>query len=462
MRLIQNIYLEQQQKLMMTPELCQAIAILQMSSLELAEFIQAELIENPFLEEKETEVIEEVDEAEVEQKNSFEEWIEYFSNRDSTYDYAEMAEEKSFDNLLKKNPTLYEHLEFQLQLACNKQDELIIGAYLIGNIDSNGYLVAETEEVAARLQVDKKHVEEVLQLIQSFHPHGVGARNLAECLMLQYKHYGWENELFEMVIQDHLEDIARGSLNKIALALKASVLDVQKVCDLIRTLNPKPGLEFAQGNDDIKYILPDVMVEKINKDYVVIVNDAQHSRIKFNHLYEGVMRQKETLPEETVKYLEEKMNSAIWLMKSIEQRRMSIYKIAKCIVEIQRDFLEKGVKYLKPLTLKDVAEKVDVHESTVSRASNNKYIETPQGLFELKYFFSSAIPAYHTSEKVSSRSIKYMIKDIVQAENRANPLSDQAIVGLLARKNVCISRRTIAKYRQELGIQPALARKRYE
>ncbi|MGI5921606.1 MAG: RNA polymerase factor sigma-54 [Syntrophomonadaceae bacterium] len=461
MRLTHDVFLEQQQRLVMTPELRQAIAILQMSTLELNDYIQQELEENPFLEVKEAdESFDQEKQNEDLDKAKIEDWLEYFNDRDIGYSEHDNEDEKSFENFLTKRPTLYEHLEFQLRLACNKQDDLIIGHFIIGSIDNNGYLSIEPGEIATRLQTSESRVQEVLELIQSFHPHGVGARDLAECLLLQLKHFGKDNSLAREIIKNYLPDLAKGRLNKIAQALGITVCEVQEICDLIRTLDPRPGLQYS-NDSEIKYIVPDVIVQQLDGENIVIINDSHFPRLIVNQLYENVLRQPDSYTGDVKKYLEERMGAAIWLIKSIEQRRITLYKVSRCIVDIQKEFIDKGVEYMKPLTLKQVADIVEVHESTVSRATNNKYIQTPQGLFELKYFFSSGVDSVASNQKVSSKSIKHMIEELIANEDTTQPLSDQAIVEMLKQKGLCISRRTVAKYRQEMGIMSTLSRKRY-
>lgn len=444
MKLTHDVFLEQQQKLLMTPELRQAIAILQMSTLELTEYIQRELEENPFLEEREPEELSDGDaESQDASSEKVEEWLEFFHDRDIGFESKQQEEEKSFDSFLTRQPSLVEHLEFQLHLASRDAQDDEIGHYLIGSIDSCGYLTIEPEEVAQNMGCCEARVWEVLEMIQTFHPHGIGARDLAECLMIQLRHYGKESLLARKIVEEHLVDMAKGKMNKIAAHLGISVQEVQEICDLIRTLDPKPGLQYSSGND-IKYILPDVFVEKVDGEYIVVVNDFNFPRISVNDIYKNILRQPDAFNRDARKYLEDKMGSALWLIKSIEQRRMTLYKVARCIVDIQQDFLDHGVQYLKPLTLRKVAEMVEVHESTVSRATTGKYIQTPQGLFELKYFFSSGVGSYTSSQKISSKSIKNMLAEIVAAENTANPLSDEAIAEALVKKGIKISRRTVA------------------
>ena len=464
MRLTHDIFLEQQQKLLMTPELRQAIAILQMSTLELGEHIQKEMEENPFLDEKEPEEVPEQEkreaEAEAEANNALEQWMEYHSDRDYGYMPQEREEEKSFENYVTSRPSLVEHLEFQLRMLSRDDQDLPIGEYLIGSIDDNGYLTVELAEVAARLEVPEARVEKVLKMIHSFHPHGVGACDLSECLMIQLCHYGKNDPIITEIVQNYLEDIGRGRLNRIAQALNISVQEVQEICDLIRTLDPKPGLQYS-NSEQVKYIKPDIFVEKIDGEYVVIVNDFQFPRLTINRTYEKILRQPEAFSQEARQYLEEKMGSAMWLIKSIEQRRMTLYKVARCIVDIQKDFLDNGIAFLKPLTLREVADIVEVHESTVSRATTNKYMETPQGLYELKYFFSTGVQCRRGGERISARSIKKQIEEMVAQEDPTQPLSDEQIAQNLQEQGISISRRTIAKYRNELGIASTIIRRRY-
>lgn len=464
MRLTNDIFLEQQQKLVMTPELRLAIAILQMSTLELEEYAQRELEENPLLEEKEIEDSGQETSAnnkenEADMVTGTEEWIEYFNDRDIGFSAGE-ASTKSFDNFLTERPSLYEHLQFQLNLACKNPEDLAVGQYIIGNIDSHGYLCADPEEIAAQTGADCERIDKVTALVQSFHPHGVGARNLKECLLIQLHYYGRQNTLAEVIIANHLNDLASGRVVKIAQQLETTVQRVQEACDLIRTLDPKPGLQYG-AEDEVKYIIPDAIVEKIDGEYVVVLNDSASPRLVVNQLYETMLRKQGAFTPEARKYLEEKMGSAIWLIRSIEQRRRTLDKVIRCIVDIQTEFFDKGIKYLKPLNLKQVADMVEVHESTVSRATSKKYIQTPKGLFELKYFFGTGVESKEGLDKVSAKSIKSSLEEIIANEDCSNPLSDQTIVEILSKQGINISRRTVAKYRQEMGIAPTSARKRY-
>lgn len=460
MRLVHDIFVEQQQKLLMTPELRQAIAILHMSTMELNEFIRTELEENPFLEEREIEEAEEHIREENDDGAWLEEWLEIYHDRDIGVVQKEKKEEKSFDNYLTRVPSLFEHLEFQLRLVKLNEQDFDIGYHLIGNIDSNGYLCIDLDEVARKMGASHDKVEEILRVVHSFHPHGVGARNLSECLLLQLRHYGKESYVARKIIEEHLDDLARGRMNKIASALSISIQQAQEIGDLIRTLDPKPGRQYS-SDQEVRYIVPEVFVEKVEGEYIVYVNDLNFPRLVVNHLYESVLRQPDHFSEDTRRYLEDKIGSALWLIRSIEQRRITLYKVASCIVDIQKEFLDKGVQCLRPLKLQQVAQLVNVHESTVSRATSNKYMQTPQGLFELKYFFSSGLESAHNDEKMSSKSIKHMLEGMIGEEDPTRPLSDEQIAQLFKKKGIRISRRTVAKYRQELGIPSTMSRRRY-
>ncbi len=467
MRLIQNVHqdvrLEQQQKLLITPELRQAIAILQMSSLELSDYLQQELNENPVLE------LREDDGSEVEMVQDSEEepilevdWYEYFLDRSDLGYTGPVNHDKNrdFQMAVAVAPTLHEHLLFQMQISLNQEEDQRIGGFLIGSIDDNGYLCISVEEAAATLGVDVSQVVQVLKLIQTFEPYGVGARDLKECLLIQLTQTGRLFPEVERIVRDHLRDLARGRLAKIAATLKINVTEVQEIVDLIRTLDPKPGRKYAGGND-VRYIVPDVTVEKINDEYLIFVNDGSSPRLMLSPVYKDMLLQPGLCNPETRKYVDERINSAIWLIKSIEQRRMTLYNTAKCLVEAQREFLEKGIKYMRPLNLKQIAKKAGVHESTISRVTTNKYIQTPQGVFELKYFFSSGLESKHGGGRYSSLSIKHILKELIAEEDPYNPLSDQQIANKLRSKGVKISRRTVAKYRMEMGIDSTVKRRRY-
>ena len=486
MRIGFGLNLEQHQKLIMTPELRQAITILQLSTIELAEYIDQELLENPLLETKGEDFSEAETDTQKESKESQEsndsndindsndsketsederfdiDWQEYFNDRsDLGYLKPTSSEGDSytFEHYTSRETTLGEHLLSQLNLASLSKIEVKIGEFLIGNIDEAGYLKCTLQEVAECLGQTEEEILKVLLTIQSFEPLGVGARNLKECLLIQIDFLNLRNSLLEKMVNNHLEDVAEGRLQKIASQLGVSVQEVQRTADALKTLDPRPGRAFF-SIDDIKYIVPDVVVEKVGKEYIILVNDTTAPRLNINRGYRDVLLKGEPANEEAKKFIEDKLNSASWLIKSIEQRRLTIYKVANCLVELQQDFLENGVKYLKPLNLKRVADIVGVHESTISRATSNKYIQTPQGIFEMKYFFSSGLDQVG-GEGVSSESIKRVVKDLISDEDAKRPLSDQKITDRLQKEGINISRRTVAKYRDELGIPSTSKRKRY-
>lgn len=460
-----GLNLEQTQKLVMTPELRQAIVILQLSALELDQYIQQAMMENPVLEMNEEipELAEEATASADEDGPGFElDWQEYF---DDSTDLGvvryprEEYEGYSWENFLAQAPTLHEYLLLQLQLAVSEGKKKEIGEFLIGNIDENGYLRVDLGEVAARFGVAEQEVEDVLRVIHGFDPPGVGARSLVECLVIQLYHLECSSGLARTIVENHLEDLGQGRLDKIARHLGVPVQEVQEAADLIKTLDPKPGRKFGTPHD-VRYVVPDVVVERVDGEYVVLVNDTGMPRLGISSLYQSLLKRGLAGDEETRKFVESKFNAAAWIIRSIEQRRLTLYRVVKCIVEFQKEFLEKGIKYLKPLNLRQVAEALGMHESTVSRATANKYIQTPQGVFELKFFFAGGIPC--AGGKVHcTESIKKMIAELVASEDPLKPYTDQRITELLAEKGISISRRTVAKYRDELRIPAAGKRKRY-
>lgn len=465
-RLSYDINLEQQQKLIITPELRQAIAVLQMSSLELGEYLDRELQENPFLE-----VADDASWSEAEKKEAGEleegtadlgEWVDYFLDRSDLGlpSHAGEDKERAFENMLTSAPDLHDTLRLQLVVAVNTPEELRIGEYLIGCIDGRGYLCVTVDEAAQALKVRRDQVEQVLAMIKEFEPSGVGARDLKETMLIQLKHRGQLTDKIEKMIMNHLDEIGEGKLRQVARAMGLEVEEVQKMRDLLRTLNPYPGSQYG-SNNDTRYIVPDITIEKVDGEYVVSINDTGVPSLRINRLYQDILRAPQQFDQETRKYLEERLSSAFWLLKSIEHRRLTLYRVAVCIAEMQREFLDNGIRSLRPMTLRQVAERVGVHESTISRAIANKYAQTPQGLLELKYFFSSGIRKRENEDMVSARSIKQMIKELIDKEDPASPLSDQQISDLLAERGLTCSRRTVAKYRGEMGIPNATVRRRY-
>lgn len=464
MRLGFGIIQEQTQKLIMTPELRQAITILQLSAVELTQFIEEQMLENPLLEitEETTEKYEssEDENTGVKEESIDPDWKEYFQDKsDSGFNSRELERREAlkYENFVSQTATLQEHLLFQFNLTISDPIQRIIGEFIIGNIDDAGYLQETVEALAERFAINEGQIEEVLKLIQSLEPPGVGARNLKECLIIQIEHLGITNPIVREVITNYLGDLAEGRLQKIAQKVSATLKEVQDAIDIIKTLDPKPGRRFG-SSQDVRYVSPDVVIERVEGEYIVLVNDVNTPRLNINSAYREILNRDHTSDPETRKFVEGKLNSASWLIKSIEQRRLTLYKVARTIADLQKDFLDHGIKELKPLNLKQVAELVGLHESTISRATANKYIQTPQGTIEFKFFFAHSV---NSSSNSSSESVKRMLKEMVSLENTAKPLSDQKLAKMLEAKGIEISRRTVAKYREEMGIPATNKRKRY-
>ncbi len=463
-----ELRIEQTQKLIMTPELQQAITLLQFSSLELMDYIQEEINNNPLLEvEKEEEGDGETGSMETrdngesssEEDRSFE-WEEYFSDYESEYYSYQVSrnrdEQPTFEHFTSREHTLQEHLAFQLQLSSADQATFQAAEYLIGNLDSCGYLQGTAAEHARFLGMKVEEVEEALRLVQSFEPAGVGARGLRECLLLQLRERENVPPLVERIVDRHLEDMASGSCREAAHKLGVTQKEIQGAMDYIRTLNPKPGANLSSG-EEIRYVVPDVIVENVEGSYVILVNDNV-PHLMINPYYRNLLQRG---GEEGVNsYIKKRLESALWLIKSIEQRRMTLYRVAEQIVFIQEPFMEKGIQHLRPLTLKDVAERIGMHESTVSRATANKYVQTPRGLFPFKFFFSGGIPGGR-GEVHSVASIKACLKELVEGEDTSSPYSDKRLAERLAEKGMEVSRRTITKYREEMGIPASFKRRRF-
>lgn len=481
MRIGYEMSLKQVQKLVITPELRQAITILQLPWMELEQYISEEMLENPLLEFKDKEDdrgadssdMQEQDELsgnEVDEKTDHDiDWELYFEDA-SDIGYVAPRETRddpkaSYESFIGYVGTFHDYLMFQLHLSSLSEDRMKIGALIIGGIDDDGYLRMKISEVAAMSGVSCAEVEEVLSVIQQFDPAGVGARTLKECLLIQLETLGTTDipafrlDSARKLIENHLDDVAQGGFIKVSEALGVEVLEVQDACDLIKTLDPKPGRQFS-GERGPVYIEPDASIERVGEEYVVTVHDISAPRLSINPLYRRMLSQVDGNQEAAVDYVKSKLNSALWLIRSIEQRRQTLQKVIECIVRFQRDFFDRGVKYLRPLTLEEVADEIGVHESTVSRATSGKYVSTPRGTFELKFFFTSGIPTVH-GRGASSESVKKMIREIIEGEDPKKPLSDRAIKEILHEKGIMISRRTVAKYREEERIAASNLRKRF-
>jgi len=440
----------------MTPELIQAIQILQYNNQELNEYIDKELLENPILEseyhkESDTEIdIDSLRDQLIQADENVEAYKQWESHSTS--------DEYSYENFVAFNYTLTEFLIEQLHFSSLKGQDAEIGRYIIENIDDNGYLSMSLEEICSVLDVDLDSCERVLDLIHTFEPSGVGARDLNECLIIQLASLGELTDEIEFIISNRLKDLADNKYALISKEVGISLTEVQEIADLIKTLEPKPGRGFDSDNS-IKYILPDIYVEETNGEYIVSANDGSTPSLHISSYYNSLTEEAKS-DKELSNYLNNRFNSAMWLMKSIEQRKKTIYNVASAIVQFQNDFFAKGERFLKPLTLKQIAETVGVHESTVSRAINGKYMQCPRGVFELKYFFTGGI-LNEDGSGVSSNSIKSMIKEFVDTEDDKKPLSDSKISEMLHEKGIDISRRTVAKYRDDIGILPSSKRRRF-
>ncbi len=465
MKLSYNLTLEQSQKLIMTPELRQAIQLLQYNSLELNEYINKEIEENPLLEMENTNIdIASIDtETITKDRNKEQEidWKEYLEKYDD-YSYRPQVDrnqkEYTYESFTSYDLTLREQLISQLTLVRLSPKEYKIGEYIIQSLGENGYLNYPLEDIATKMKSTIAEVEAVLEVVQTFEPLGVGARDLVECLLIQISAQNIKDHLIKVIIREHLDDLAHNRLTKIAKEENVDLLKVQRACDLIRTLEPKPGRSFDGNYDDVKYIVPDASIKFMDGEYIVQINDVTGPRLNINNFYKSLI--KDGGDKETTEYLSDKLNSAMWIIRSIEQRRQTIFKVIESILKFQLEFFKEGDKSLVPLTLKDVAEDIEMHESTISRATNNKYVQTPRGLFELKYFFTTGLTS-STGEDISATSIKSIIKDIIESENCKKPYSDQKIADILIDKGNNISRRTVAKYRDELEIPSSTMRRRY-
>ena len=460
-----DLTIEQSQKLVMTPELIQAIQILQFNTQELDAFVQEQLLVNPVLEqdqEKETpENASEERSGGEEDKLDWKEFIRNGSYDDISYKgYRDRDEDRpdTFERYVSSDVTLPEHLMFQYQFATVDKGCRRVGKYIIESLDENGYMTSTTEEISRVTGVREEKVCEALDIIHGFDPAGVGARNLSECLRLQLEARNELTPQMDEIIGKHLEDIANNRLSAVAKDTGMTVLEVQEAADIIRTLEPKPGRQFA-SEMETKYIIPDVIVEKIEDDYVVIINESSTPHLTVSSYYRNLLGQAEK-DKQLADYLSERVNSANWLIRSIEQRKQTIFNVVSSVVKHQREFFDNGSKYLKTLTLKDIAEELGIHESTVSRSINGKYLQCPRGVYEIKYFFSAGV-SDQVGEGVSSNSIKEFMKEIIDGEDKHRPYSDQTIVKILEDKGFNISRRTVAKYRDELGILSSSKRKRY-
>lgn len=476
------------QQLVITPQLQQAIKLLQLSRLELENLIQHELLENPILEEQPEEPSKEEEEisvtepmallhepqdkdqkaeevgtksGELKEPTNFdwENYIDSYNSADSGGGSSGQEfnnEPPPYENVGPSSASLQDHLLWQLHMADIPEDEVSIAEELIGSVDDEGYVKSELSEIAKKMGVSEFQIETTLLRLQEFDPPGVASRNLKECLKIQIRPLDQRDRiLLEPLIDHHLEDLERKNYPVIMKDLKISMERLRELAHIISTLEPKPGRPF--GGERPQYIVPDVFVEKVGKDYIVYLNDDGLPKLQISNFYRNSLYQKE-MGSQAKEYIQDKLRSALWLIRSIHQRQRTLYRVTSSIVKFQKEFLENGVAHLKPMVLRDIAEDINMHESTISRVTTNKYVQTPRGLFELKFFFNARVPAGN-GDGITSEAIKQEIRKLVTGEDPKKPLSDQLITDMLNRNNIQIARRTVAKYREIMGIMPASRRR---
>jgi len=467
-----KLSLRQTQKMVMTPMLQEAISLLQLSRLEMLQALHQQLEENPILEEvaEGNEELDDVPEASAvaeeptnesngEGSTSDIDWESYLQDASDYRPSIPREEIERFDSesLLTRPGSLQDYLLFQLHLTIRDPELLRLGSLIIGDLDDNGYLRSGLDELASLAVATAESVASALRCIQGFDPTGVGARDLQECLLIQLGAKPERHEVAEAIVNNHLHELERRQLGKIADALGVPLKTAQEAVTLIASLEPKPGKTFS--GEEPRYITPDVYILKIDGRFLVSLNDEGLPRLRISPYYRKILSRRDAVPREARGYVEERMRSALWFVRSIEQRKRTLVKVSESLVKAQRDFLDHGISHLKPLTLREVADDIAMHESTVSRVTTNKYVQTPQGLFELKYFFHRGVPSTG-GETVSSLKVKDLVRRFLTAEDSHKPLSDQRIVEILSKVHgVEIARRTVAKYRGQLKI-PSSNRRR--
>jgi RNA polymerase sigma-54 factor len=467
--------LKMSQRIIMTPQLQQAIKFLQLSRLELCQTINQEMEANPLLEEvpgdeMEERLLEEEKKEEPEEslsevtiKETMREdidWEAYISEYNTAWassPHEDTGDRPSFENLIAPKTNLYSHLMWQLQLSDLDEGEKEIGRYIIGNIDPDGYLRASVDNIVQSTHRSREEILKVLDIIHEFDPAGVGARDNRECLLIQLRAQALGGSIAERILSDHMKDLEKRRYPQIAKGLGVSLEEVLDAVSVISSLEPKPGRFY--NDEETIYIIPDVYVYKMGDEFFVVLNEDGLPKLRISSFYKETLARKDDLSRTTREYIRDKLKSASWLVKSIQQRQRTIYKVAESIVKFQKGFFESGPAYLKPMVLRDVAEDIQMHESTVSRVMNNKYMYTPFGILVLKYFLNSGIQSIDRVDKVASLSVKERIKEIIRGEDKSRPYSDQEIANILKRSNIDIARRTVAKYREMLRILPSNQRK---
>lgn len=470
------------QKLVMTQQLRQAIKLLQLNRLELSNALQAELEQNPALEEDLTgpETTDsthsltstseptgpELEQDVTEQVKAFENqladinWEDYSNNFDANFSFAREtppADAPTQFDFISEKPDLLAYLQWQLAHCDLDEKEIEIALFIIGNLNRYGFLEVEISQIMSATDCDQDEAEYVLEVVQDLDPPGIAARDVSESLYLQLERLGKENSLAAEIVRDYLPLLETRNYKALSRATGKRKPEIERAINfIIDELTPYPGLPYAV--EDTNYIVPDVYVKKIDGEYVIYLNDDDLPRLKLSSLYQELVKNDKSLAKESKQYINDKIRNADWFIRSLYQRQKTIYKVMESILNFQKDFFEKGPQYLKPLILKDVAEDIEMHESTVSRVTSNKYAHTPQGIYELKYFFSTAIPR-EGGEALAAESIKTRIRKMIQEEDKKKPLSDAAISKKLAESNIKLARRTVAKYREQMKILPVKHRR---
>jgi len=463
------------QQLIMTPQLQMAIKLLQLSRLELMDKIGQELVENPALEEVQEAASNEqvtdknestTEESAAEKEVTIDEkipdevdWSNYldeYSSPGRVNFESENRDTPRFDAFISKKESLSDHLLWQFLMTFPSPEEERVGSQIIGNLNRDGYLDVALEEIAGNCNCEAEEVETVLTVLQTFDPVGVCSRDLGECLLIQAKHLGLEDDLLTDIVTNHLNHLENKNYKAICKALKVRFDDVIAVVNVIKGLEPRPGRKFSE--EEPQYITPDIYVYRSEGDFIIVLNDDGMPKLRVNPYYKQAISKGETVSDTTKEYLQDKLRSAAWLIRSIHQRQKTIYKVMESILKFQKDFFEHGITHLKPMVLRDVAEDISMHESTISRVTTNKYAYTPQGIFELKYFFNSSIKRVH-GEAIASASVQEKIKKIIESEDPRKPFSDSKMAEMLKQENINIARRTVAKYREMLGVLSSNKRK---
>lgn len=450
-----GLNLTQEQKLVMTQEMQLSIKLLQMSSIELQEFVEKELQENPVLDAKVSS-----SNSEDGNKLDYKELVKYleFDNY-SHHNYEKNDEEEiSPFNFISEKRSLKEYLKEQVRDLSEKGYVKAICYYIVENIDERGYLGIKDEEIEQELKISKELTEYCIKVIQALEPDGIGARDLKECLKIQVIKKGINDKEIFKIIDEYLEMLAENKYNIIAKELSIDVKDAQKYGDIIKLLQPKPSRGFYTG-EEVKYIVPDAYIRKIDNEYYILMNDDVLPKLTINEIYKDII--KNDTDKDAVDYVKEKLNSAMFLMKSIQHRKSTVYRVLEKILELQKDYFDYGDDHLKPMTLREIADNLEMHESTISRAIREKYIYTSRGTVRIKDLFTTRISSADSGEDMSARIIKKAIKDIIDKEDKTKPLSDQAICEMINKEGMNISRRTVAKYREEMDIKSSKGRKRF-